>query len=275
MWNIGWLVGVGALLVLVYLVAVMPRMMHRPDASVLFGNYYAHRGLHDNESQAPENSMAAFRKAVEAGYGIELDVQLTKDMVPVIFHDETLKRVCGAEGKVFDYTYEELQQFRLCNSQERIPMLEEFLQMVAGRVPLIIEIKAYGRAAQVCKAADELIAKYQGVYCIESFDPRAVAWYRKHRPEVIRGQLSSNFRKSERKENLGMFFIHYLLANCYCKPDFIAYDHHYKKNLSRRLACNLYGALSVAWTIRSQAELDEARDEFSLFIFEKFRPEES
>ena len=271
---IGIVLGVVAGLVLVYLFVVMPRMCDRPDRTPLFGSYYAHRGLHDNETQAPENSMAAFRKAVEAGYGIELDVQLTKDMVPVIFHDETLDRVCGVTGKVFDYTYEELKQFHLCKSEERIPLLKDVLEMVAGKVPLIIEIKAYGRAAQVCTVADKLISKYQGVYCIESFDPRAVAWYKKHRPEVIRGQLGSNFRKSERKEDMGMFCVHYLLANCYCKPDFIAYDHHYKRNLSRRIACNLYGALSVAWTIRSQAELNAAKDEFSLFIFEKFRPEE-
>lgn len=274
MWYIGWLIGAVGLLVLVYLVAVMPHMGNKPDTSALVGSFYAHRGLHDNESQAPENSMAAFRKAVEAGYGIELDVQITKDMVPVVFHDETLKRVCGAEGKVFDYTYEELRQFKLCKSEERIPLFADFLRMVDGRVPLIIEIKAYGRAAQVCMAADELMKKYQGVYCIESFDPRAVAWYRKHRPEVIRGQLSSNFRKSGHKEDMGMFCVHYLLANYYCKPDFIAYDHRYKKNLSRRLACNLYGALSVAWTIRSQKELDAAKNAFSLFIFENFRPKQ-
>lgn len=271
---IGIVLGVIAGLVLVYLFVVMPRMCGRPDRTPLFGSYYAHRGLHDNETQAPENSMAAFRKAVEAGYGIELDVQLTKDMVPVIFHDETLDRVCGVTGKVFDYTYEELKQFRLCKSEERIPLLKDFLEMVDGKVPLIIEIKAYGRASQVCAAADELISKYHGVYCIESFDSRAVAWYKKHHPEVLRGQLSSNFRKSEHMENPAMFCIHYLLANCYCKPDFIAYDHHYKRNLSRRIACNLYGALSVAWTIRSQEELNAAKDEFSLFIFEKFRPEE-
>ena len=73
----------------------MPRMMGRPDYAPLMGHYYAHRGLHDNETDAPENSMAAFRKAVDTGYGIELDVQLTKDRIPVVFHDESLKRVCG------------------------------------------------------------------------------------------------------------------------------------------------------------------------------------
>ena len=89
---------------IVYLAAIMPRIFKRPDYSSLKGYYYAHRGLHDNNSDAPENSMAAFRKAVDAGYGIELDVQLTKDRIPVIFHDDTLKRVCGVDGYVKDYT---------------------------------------------------------------------------------------------------------------------------------------------------------------------------
>ena len=94
----------------VYLWAILPRMTARPDRSPLLAQRcYAHRGLHDNATDAPENSMAAFRKAVEAGYGIELDVQLSKDRIPVVFHDETLRRVCGVEGKVRDYTFEELQ----------------------------------------------------------------------------------------------------------------------------------------------------------------------
>lgn len=107
------ILGVLAILAVLYLLAIMPRMTKRPDYTPLMGRHYAHRGLHDNKSDAPENSMAAFRKAIEAGYGIELDVQLTKDRIPVVFHDETLKRVCGVEGNVRDYTYEELQQFHL------------------------------------------------------------------------------------------------------------------------------------------------------------------
>ena len=130
---------IAAVAVALYLLAIMPRMAHRPDRQPFLGVYYAHRGLHDNGGDAPENSMRAFEKAVEAGYGIELDVQLSKDRVPVVFHDFTLERVCGIKGKVYDYTYEELQEFRLCRSEERIPRFEDFLEMVGGRVPLIVE----------------------------------------------------------------------------------------------------------------------------------------
>ena len=270
-----WFLAVILVLCILYLWMIAPRLAEKPDCSVLFGWHYAHRGLHDNNSLAPENSMAAFRKAVEAGYGIELDVQLTKDRIPVVFHDETLKRVCGAEGKVRDYTYGELQKFNLCKSEEKIPKLGDFLEMVDGRVPLIIEIKIYEKASEVCQRADELIREYKGVYCIESFHPFAVKWYKEHRPEVIRGQLSANFKKSDKKEDAGMFLVHYLLTNFLCRPDFIAYDHRHKNSISRLINKYLFRALNVAWTIRSREELAAAQRDFDLFIFEKFLPEDS
>lgn len=260
-----------AILFPVYLLMIKPRISKRPDDSALKGKYYAHRGLHNNESEAPENSIAAFKKAVEAGYGIEFDVQLTKDRIPVVFHDETLKRVCGVEGKVRDYTYKELQKFRLRNTDERIPFLGEVLKVVDGKVPLIIEIKVYEKASAVCTVADKLISRYNGVYCVESFHPMAVKWYKDHRPEVIRGQLSSNFKK-EGKEDVKMFLVHHLLTNFLCEPDFIAYNHLFKKNFSRLVCRYLYRALSVTWTIRSQEELDAAKNDFDLFIFEGFIP---
>lgn len=261
-----------AVLLLLCLFAVMPRMAGRPDDTPLKGWFYAHRGLHDNKSDAPENSMAAFKLAVENGYGMELDVQLTKDRIPVVFHDESLKRVCGVKGKVRDYTYGELQQFRLCGSQERIPLFADVLKMVDGRVPMIIEIKIHEDPATVCVIADELIREYKGVYCIESFHPLAVRWYCKNRPEVIRGQLSSRMVDKGKPEPLHYLLVHYLLTNVLCRPDFIAYDHLHKKNVSRVITRKWFGALSVAWTIKSQEQLDACWNDFDLFIFEGFRP---
>lgn len=272
MWILGIVAALLLFVIILYLFAIMPRMINRPDKNQLLNHHYAHRGLHDNESYAPENSMAAFKKAVDAGYGIELDVQLTKDRIPVVFHDETLNRVCGVEGKVRDFTYEELKQFTLLNSSEKIPLFADFLKLVDGKVPLIIEIKAHEKAANVCEKADQLIRQYKGVYCVESFDPRVLLWYKKSRPEVIRGQLSSNFNKPGRREPITEFLVHYMLTNFLSKPDFIAYEHLHKRNLSRMLCCNLFGALSVAWTIKSQSEMDKARDSFKLFIFEGFIP---
>lgn len=272
MWIVYCLIGL-LIIALLYLFAIAPRLVNSPNTDMLQGVYYAHRGLHDNATDAPENSMAAFKKAVEAGYGIELDVQLTKDEIPVIFHDETLKRICNAEGNVRDYTYEELQQFTLCDSEEKIPLFQGFLDMVDGRVPLIVEIKIHEKAGKVCAKVDEILSKYEGPYCMESFHPLAVRWYKKHRSQVIRGQLSSNFKAELKKEAFSHFLVHHLLLNFLARPDFIAYNHQYKQVLSRRICQHFYKALSVAWTIRSQEELDAARDSFSLFIFEKFIPE--
>lgn len=257
-----------------YLWLLMPRMRGRPDHSAFLGRYYAHRGLHDNQTDAPENSMAAFRKAVEAGYGIEFDVQLTKDRVPVVFHDETLDRVCSISGKVRDFTFDELQEFPLFSSSERIPKLEDFLKLVDGRVPLIIEIKVHEDADTVCSIADGLIRKYTGPYCVESFHPMAVRWYRTHRPEVLRGQLSSDFDKSDRKESIPQRLVHYLLTNVTCRPDFIAYDHQHRKNLSRLICKAAFCPINVTWVVRSQAELDACRGDFEIFIFESFIPKD-
>ena len=255
-----------------YLFAIMPRMWKKPDYSRLDGWYYAHRGLHDNKSEAPENSMAAFKKAVDKGFGIELDVQLTKDRIPVVFHDETLKRICNVPGKVRDYTYEELKQFQICETEERIPLFADFLQLIDGKVPLVIEIKCYENALRVCRIADELIKAYKGVYCVESFHPLAVNWYKRKRPEVIRGQLSGNLAKPGKRENPIYVMAHYLIFNIIGRPDFIAYNHKNKNNISRILCTKLYGALSVGWTIRSHEELKRCKKDFKLFIFEGFLP---
>lgn len=262
-------------ILLLYMLLIMPRMFGKPDKTPFFAQkLYAHRGLFDNNSDAPENSMAAFEKAVVAGYGIELDVQLTKDKIPVVFHDDTLKRVCGAEGFVQDYTYEELQQFSLCNSEQKIPKFAEVLEMVDGRVPLIVEYKINGLGTEVCAVSDELLKEYKGVYCIESFNPLALLWYRRNRKEVIRGQLSMNFLKAKEREHSPIlyFALHHLLFNFLAKPDFIAYNHGDYKDLSRVICRYIYKNTAVAWTIRSDADLQERADDFDLFIFDSFVP---
>lgn len=259
-------------LVLLYMLMIMPRMVKRPDIRPFQGVLYAHRGLHDNETGAPENSMAAFQKAVEAGFGIELDIRLTKDSVPVVFHDATLKRICGVEGRVNDYTYEELQQFPLGKSEERIPRFEDFLKLVAGRVPLIVEFKGENTDIRLCPIADKLLREYQGIYCMESFNPLMVAWYRRNHGDIFRGQLSEKFFTNGRKQVLH-FVLQNMLMNFFSKPDFIAYNCKEYDALARRICCGLYGATAVAWTIKSKEELAEMKSHFDLFIFDSFVPE--
>lgn len=233
---------------------------------------YAHRGLFDNESDAPENSMKAFQKAVEAGFGIEMDVQLTKDDVAVVFHDGKLERMCGVEGKVSDYTFEELQKFSLAKSDEKIPLFTEVLKTVNGKVPLIIEYKIETTDAKVCEIGNEILKDYKGVYCIESFNPFGVFWYKRYRKDVVRGQLSEDFWKNGSKKSFLYFVMAKLLTNFITRPDFIAYNAKNYKNLSRRICRKLYKNLAVAWTIKSQEQLDEMREYFDLFIFDSFVP---
>ena len=294
---------------LLYLFLIMPALGKKADVPELRQYYYAHRGLHDvtpelpsrkrifpesRDTQAssgssrrpvsapfhpvpgtnaPENSLPAFRAAAEAGYGIELDVQLTKDGIPVVFHDFTLDRVCGVSGKVCRFTWEELSAFRLNGTDERIPKFEEVLETVNGRVPLLIEYKVELFDTSVCRVCDRLLKHYPGLYCIESFNPLVLRWYKKNRPQIVRGQLSAKFRDVYSPFHyVYLSPLHHLLFNFLTKPDFIAYDFTCAGALSRRLCRNLYRNLSVAWTIRSKEDMEACKKQFDLFIFEGFRP---
>ena len=259
-------------LIVLYFLAIKPRLSRQKQWAPFKGVYYAHRGLHDNESEAPENSLPAFKKAVKAGYGIELDVQLTKDRVPVVFHDFTLERACGKPGKVYEYTYEELQQFPLFQSNERIPKFEEILKAVDGKVPLIVEIKLEWMDLTVCAFVDKLLKEYKGLYCIESFNPLVLTWYRRYHNDVLRGQLSDAFLKEGEYRGVLYWILQNLLLNWMTKPDFVAYNHKYADNLSRRLCRKLYKNMAAAWTIKSQQELEAAKEEFDVFIFDSFIP---
>ena len=251
-------------LAVLYLYAIMPRMVRRPDKSPFTGWMYAHRGLFDNNTQAPENSLSAFKKAVDAGFGIEMDVQLTKDKIPVVFHDFTLERACKKKGKVSDYTYAQLKQFFLFRSDEHIPTFQEALELVNGKVPLIVELKM--------EWSDWLLGSYKGFYVIESFNPLGLIWYRRHRSRIIRGQLADHFRKEGTAKGPFYFLLHYLVLNFLTKPDFIAYNHKYSKNMSRQLCRYLYGAAAAGWTIKNEEQLMSARENFDWIIFDGFVP---
>ncbi len=261
-----------AVLAVLYMLAIMPRIFHRPDTTLFKKVYFAHRGLHDNEGDAPENSMAAFKKAAEAGLGIELDVQVTRDGVPVIFHDFTLNRVCGVERKLADCTYEELQAYTLCKSQERIPKFADLLAMVDGRVPLIVEIKAETADVSCCAVIDRMLRVYRGAYCIESFNPLVLWWFRINHGEVVRGQLSSNFRREGVYWNVLYFAMTHLLFNFLTKPDFIAYNHKFSEEPGRRICRRLYKHPAAAWTVHSQKDLEALKGKYDVFIFDGFLP---
>lgn len=271
---------IAAVIVLVYLFVICPSLRKHPYASVMKKQkLFAHRGLFDNGGEAPENSMPAFRKAIEAGYGIETDIQLTKDGIPVLHHDFVCKRTLRdkdnkpVKGKISDYTYEELMSFHILNSKEKVPLLKDFLALVDGKVPLILEykIEESDKACRVCEVSEVLLAEYNGQYCMESFNPRGVLWYRKNRPQIMRGQLSDAFYHKN-----SCSFVHFLCAmlcfNFLTKPDFIAYDVKYAGNVSRLLCHGLYRNTAVCWTVRSEKQLACARKHFDVIIFDSFVP---
>ena len=283
------------LLFAVFLFFIAPRMLHKADRTPFLNRHYAHRGLFDNASEAPENSLAAMKKAVEAGYGIEFDVQLSKDHKLVVFHDASLQRMCGVDGKVWEYTLEELQQFKLADSEETIPTFEAVLEAVNGKVPLIIEYKLDRvqtevcrladkvlqnykgvycvesfHPTEVCRLADKVLQNYKGVYCVESFHPLAVCWYRKNRPDVMRGQLCEEYFRNPRNKGIwALYIMSFLISNVAARPDFIAYNHEHADNISRRL-CRRMGALSVAYTVKNEEDYQRAKNKFDLFIFDSF-----
>ena len=258
-----------------YLFLIAPRMFKKPDMTPILGVHYAHRGLHDNETDAPENSLPAFQKAVDAGYGIELDVQMTADGQVVVTHDFHLKRICGADAQVNELTYQQLRDYPILKSQERIPLFTDVLKLVDGKVPLIVELKCRNGSDPIAAEADKILRQYEGAYCIESFDPRALMWYRNNRPDVIRGQLSGNLNREDSAVRGAMkavyFLLSHLLADVVTRPDFIAYDIRYSGELSRKL-CRLMGGTAVDWTVRTEEEYERAKKDYDLFIFEKIRP---
>ncbi|MDF2510911.1 MAG: hypothetical protein K0S04_777 [Herbinix sp.] len=259
--------------VIIYFLAIIPKLKKNPISNQLNGWLYAHRGLHDNNSAAPENSLKAFQKAVEQGYGIELDVQLTKDLVAIVLHDYNLKRACGIDFRVAEHTYEELKRYHLFQSKEKIPTLREVLDLVTGKVPLIIELKIPWTAGALCTVVSEELRDYKGLYCIESFNPFGLIWYKQHQPKVVRGQLATDFIREKASGNKVQYFLlKHLLLNFLSKPDFIAYHHVYKTGLSFTLCRKLFRVKTVAWTIQSQEELDSCKDYFELFIFDSFIP---
>lgn len=262
------LLGGALLLFLLFLWMIAPRASRKhPDTTPFLGMEFAHRGLHNKD--IPENSLRAFCSAAERGLGIELDIQLSKDGEVMVFHDFTLNRVAGTEGKVISFTAEELGKMRLNGLSDGIPTLKQVLKAVDGRVPLIIEIKIPGFDLSVCPKAFEILDHYKGPYCIESFHPLAIRWMKKNRPHILRGQLSSDFFKhSEKGSRIQFFAVKNLMLNFLARPDFIAFDIRYPRAVAFRLCTRFFHALPIGWTVRTPQELERAKNDFDAWICE-------
>ena len=253
-----------------YVLSVQGRAGH-PGLAGLQGWKYAHRGLHDED--LPENSMAAFRAALENGYGIELDIHLMKDRNLAVIHDTSLLRTAGVDVKITDLTVEDLVNYPLANG-ELIPTFDQVLELFAGKAPLIIELKDDGNSKALVDTAVKAMEGYEGAYCMESFHPQCVYELRKHHPQIIRGQLVMDYFKEEKSKlhPLLKWAITCQAENFMTQPDFVSYRYSDRKHFSNFLARKFWGLQGVSWTIKSQADLDKAVEEGWLPIFEGFNP---
>ena len=257
------------IIAVIYVSLIMPRLINKADTSGILVDY-AHRGLH-NES-LPENSLGAFQNAVKHRYGIELDIQLSKDKVPMVFHDATLNRVCGIDGKLAEYTCEELQKMHLLGSEYTIPTFKEVLELVDGRIPLLIEFKP--GSTELCDIVCPILDEYNGSFCIESFDPFILRRIKAIRPRFARGQLVTNSIKSKSCHNIFLdTALTLLLFNLLSRPDFVAYDNNMKYNFSVFLCKKLFRIPTFVWTIKSDEMYKKCIQNKSCTIFEGFKPE--
>lgn len=259
------------ILILLYLLALRGRTRH-PLLRKLRRWKYAHRGLHGNG--VPENSMAAFRLALENGYGIELDVHLLADGNLAVIHDASLLRTAGVDVKIEDLTTRELTNYPLEGTMETIPTFQQVLELFVGKAPMIVELKPEnGNHDALTAAACKMLEAYKGLYCMESFDPRCIRWLKKNRPDIVRGQLAHNsLHKPGKVPYILRFLMTNLLSNFWNTPDFIAYRYCDRNRLSVRIARKLWKIQGVAWTLQSQEEFDTAVKENWIPIFEGFKP---
>ena len=242
--------------VVVGVIAIVPSLERRR----LQQQKYAHRGLHSPSQQIKENSLEAFCYAVEKGYGIELDVQLTKDQRAVIYHDDSLQRLDQDERLIKECTFAELADYQ-------VPLLEDVLQMVAGRVDVIVELKHFsvGETKQYCETVYEILAKYPGAYSIESFNPLILMWFKKHAAHVTRGQLIQPVKQYPFLW-LGVL-LNSLVYQMFTRPHFIAFEVSMSRWYPVLWWNKLCGARLVAWTVRSPQQ--ERRGAVA-YIFEDY-----
>ena len=227
----------------------MVKPAKRRNSELFSPGLFAHRGIHSES--APENSIPAFRHAAQLGYGIELDIRLTKDSVPVVFHDRTLERLCGDKRKISRLTASELKNLRLSGTDEGIPLLSEVIDAFPD-TPLICEIKTDSlKDTRACFPASQLLAKRTAPTAVQSFNPFALRKFKKLAPSVLRGQLSGKER------NPIAFLVRSQLLNFISRPDFASYNINSRRSLFLRLCRKKLGLRLILWTSRTPSPIED------------------
>ena len=257
-------------ILLLYVFLILPRVSAGADMEPLLGSY-AHRGLWGKE--IPENSLSAFAAAARAGYGIELDLQMSRDGQIMVFHDDDLRRMCGVNRRISDLTCAQLKTLRLKHTQETIPTLIEVLQLIRGRVPLMLEFKGELPNQALCKRVCRLMDLYHGAFCVVSFSPLILRWFKHYRPSYARGQLVTKAKRSSRRgsRTVGFLLTHFLL-NPLSRPDFVSVNVALRRRLSVRLLSQAFRTPCFLWTVRTEEEYRDCRSRGFFPIFESVQP---
>ncbi len=262
------LVGAALLLFVLFLIFTMPGKK-RAEMNKYKNLKFAHRGLH-GEGRA-ENTLSAFRAAVDAGYGIELDVRLSADGELVVYHDPDLSRLTEDKEKVNKRTAEELSRLKIGGTNDTVPTFREVLEIVDGKVPLLVEIKEEAGESAVTAKTAEILSEYKGDFIVESFNPLSLGRMKKLMPDVLRGQLSQDYMKEKKFRKPMYFILHHMLLSFIAKPDFIAFSESDAKHKTFRFIRKLYGIPTLAWTVRSkEAEKKAYENGFDGIIFENY-----
>lgn len=233
--------------------------------------HYAHRGLW--REGIPENSVPAFTRACDAKYGIELDVRLSSDGDVVVFHDESLARMCGEHSTVDSLRGAELSWRRLGGTEYTLPLLSDVLSAIKGRVPVLIELKGETADTALCEAVAHALNYYDGKVCVQSFNPYLLGWFKKHQPRMARGLLYTDFLKrgtADKKKNI---LLNFMMANFIARPDFLSVDMTCFDKFAVKLMTKFHKLPMFVWTVRDKDTLARMRSAGYCCIFEGFEPE--
>ena len=269
-----WIALALVVLFLCYCFLTAPRKAGSEQKKPFTGVMAAHRGLYEKDQSVPENTLEAFRRAAENGYGVELDVQLSKDGAVVVFHDDTVDRMTPEKGRVDSFTLSELQAMPLMGTEHRIPLFTDVMAVLDTKSPTIVELKSTPNYPELCEKTLAILRTLKGPYCVESFDPRIVRWFYKNAPDLTRGQLTEAFSYWRNEGHLPLWrciLMHTLCVNFLTHPQFIAFGRGHRPLcmlIGRKL-----GAKTVFWTERPDSDHETLRKRYDCRIFEHYRPE--
>lgn len=259
------------LLAAVYLFLIKPRMGKKIPVELTAADY-AHRGLFDNENGDGENTLSAFAAASAAGYGIELDVRLSCDGEVVVFHDNTLERLCGRTERVDSLSAAELAEIRIGKNQGKIPLFEEVLAVIDRKTPLCVELKGDSTDTTLCGKVADILDRYDGLYSVESFNPFLLNWFRKNRPDCVRGQLVTNLFRQKGAAFGTSLACTPMLLNCISRPDYISCDVRFRRSISVVICEKLFRAVMFAWTVDTEEKYEDAAARGDIPIFQDILP---